>query len=167
MTTQQKLTEELKMFEPFFNGQNLNKSNLQSVFFVEEDNMTFGSPNKFDGKKNFPQNCMGAERYFVAEFWFEYPSAMRLPSTYFIYSHIFQLDLTQLEIELKAELENNNFAGYKILSDPESVAVFVESNYDTIKHLLFGKNGKDDYRTLAQEMVKKRGQTVGKGFGLG
>ena len=76
------------------------------------------------------------------------------------------MDLTQLEIELKAELKKNNLAGYKILSDPESVAVFVESNYDIIKHVLFGKNGKDDYRTIAQEMVKKRGQTVGKGFGL-
>ncbi|WP_395050302.1 hypothetical protein [Flavobacterium sp.] len=161
------MPEELKMFESFFNGQNLNKCNLRSVFFVEDDMMTFGSPNKFDGKKNFPVNCKGAKKYFVAEFWYEYPSAMRLPSTYFIYSHIFQLDLTQLEEDIKIEKENNNLVGYEILSDPESVAVFVESNYDTIKHVLFGKNGKDDYRTLAQEMVKKRGQTVGKGFGLG
>jgi|GEM_PF-6968050 len=166
MSINKNLPNELKMFEPFWNGQNLNKSNLQSVFFVEEDNMTFGSPNKFDGKKNFPQNCMDAERCFVAEFWFEYQSAMRLPRTYFVYSHIFQLDLTQLEIELKAELENNNLARYKILSDPESVAVFIESKYDNIKHLLFGENGKDDYRTLAKEMVKERGRLVGKKFGI-
>ena len=96
MNTKQQLQETLELFTPLFDGQNLNEDYsqyLQTVYFVEKDKMKFESQsglfNTFEGKKSFIQNCIGAEICFVAEFWFEHPSAIRLPSTYFIYSHIF------------------------------------------------------------------------------
>lgn len=165
MSTQQILPEELRMFESFFDGQNLNKSNLNSVFFVEEYHMTFGSPNKFDGKKNFPKNCQGAKKYFVAEFWFEYPEEIRLPQNYFVFTHVFQLDVNHLEIEIKDELEKNNLSINSDITSPEKIAIFIENDYDTINHLLFDR-GKDNHRLLAKEIVKKINQTVGKGYGL-
>jgi hypothetical protein len=155
MKTQQNLPEELKMFEPLFNGPYLNQSNLKSVFFVERKKMIFNSPNIFGEKKNFPSDneC----DYFVAEFWFEYPSINKQQSTYFVYSHIFNLKLEDLAKEI--EIENKSLTEYEILSTPEMVAEMIEKNYDNVKSILLDINENGDYKSLAIKIVEYRGKT--------
>lgn len=155
MSTDQNFPEELKMFEPLFKGEYLNKNNLQSVFFVEENKVTFDSTNNFQAYKNFPK------QYFVAEFQFPYSSGMRI-GNYFVLSHVFQLDLAQIKTEIE------EIGGAPILYNPKSVAVFIEKNFDsvTVQKILFGENGNDIYSTLAQEMLKKGGGTIGREFGM-
>lgn len=165
MSTEQKLPEELKMFETLFNGENLNQSNLKSVFFVERENMTFNSPNIFDNKKNFPRDNEGD--YFVAEFWFEYPSNNKHPSTYFVYSHVFYLDLEKLAEEIKEELDKKNIHSYSKISTPELFAKYVELNYDKVKKALLNISVNNDYKPLSIMICNDRGAYSGKGdFGL-
>jgi hypothetical protein len=163
MTTKQQLSETLELFSPLFGGLNLNEDYshyLHTVYFVEKDKIKFephsGLSNKFEGKKNFPIGCENFDHYFVAEFWFPYTTGTN-EGNYFVFSHVFQLDLVQLSTEINSiEKERPTvIAAFNTeLSIGENVAFLFQERPDFLKDFLFDHNHRMyDYRSLAQKFI--------------
>lgn len=176
MNTKQKLAETLGLFSPLFSGLNLNEDYshyLHTVYFVEKDKIKFephsGLSNKFEGKKNFPIGCEKFDHYFVAEFWFPYTTGTN-EGNYFVFSHVFQLDLLQLSTVIEAiEKERPNVIAEfnRELVVGENVAFLLQERPDFLKDFLFDHNHRMyDYRSLAQKFISVKALLLEKVSGI-
>lgn len=176
MNTKQQLEETLGLFSPLFDGEHLIEDYsqyLQTVYFVAKDKMQlephFGLSNKFEGKKNFPLGCEKFDNYFVAEFWFPY-SAGENVGNYFVFSHVFQLDLAQLsdEIGIVEKERPRVIAEFnRELAVGENVAFLLQERPDFLKDFLFDHNHRMyDYRSLAQKFISVKALLLEKVSGI-
>lgn len=172
----QQLEETLGLFSPLFGGQHLNEDYsqyLQTVYFVEKDQMKFephfGLSNTFEGKKNFPIGCEKFDDYFVAEFWFPYVAGAKV-GNYFVLSHVFQLDLTQLNTAIEAIEKERPEVGAAFNAElvvGENIAFLLQERPDFLKDFLFDHNNRMyDYKSLAQKFIGVKALLLEKTSGI-
>lgn len=176
MNFKQQLASTLELFSPLFDGKHLIADcsrYLQTVYFIEKDKMKYephsGLFNKFEGKKNFPIGCEKFDNYFVAEFWFPYLAGTN-EQNYFVFSHVFQLDLVQLSTKIEAiEKERPNVIAEfnKELVVGENVAFLFQERPDFLKDFLFDHNHRMyDYQSLAQKLLGVKSLLLEKVLGI-
>lgn len=157
---QKKLIATLEMFKPFLEGNNLStemSDYLETVYYVPREKMSFyngitNTSNLFDKTKIFPVSADNTEGYFVAEFWFPYLTGGIIKSNYFMISHVFKLDIKQIEIELN-KIHNADKPKSELL-EPQKIACILQEHFKE-KHTSFlNENGKEDYKNLAKILLE-------------
>lgn len=157
---QKKLTAILEMFKPFLEGNNLStemSDYLETVYYVSKEKMSFydgitNTSNLFDKTKIFPVSANNTEGYYVAEFWFPYLVGGIIKSNYFMISHVFKLDIKQIETELnKIPDADGRIFG---LLEPQKIACILQEHFKEKHSSFLNENGKEDYKTLAEILYK-------------
>jgi hypothetical protein len=154
---QKKLAETLEMFKPLLEGNNLStemSDYLETLYYVPREKMSFyngitNNSNLFDKTKLFPVSADNSEGYFVAEFWFPYLVGGIFKSNYFMISHVFKLDIQQIEAELN-KLSNAEKSIFKTIVDPKNIAFVIQERYKKFIPYLSGENGKEDYEKITE-----------------
>jgi hypothetical protein len=157
---QKKLAATLEMFKPFLEGNNLSSEMsdyVETVYYVPREEMSFYkgityTSNLFDKTKIFPASADNTEGYFVAEFWFPYLVGGKFKSNYFMISHVFKLDITQIEVELN----KIPYADGRIseLLEPRIIACILQEHFKEKYSFFLNENGKEDYKILAEILYK-------------
>lgn len=116
------------------------------------------------------QNLVGQRNgYFLVQ------SILPFNHSNFILAHTFKLDFTQLEIELRMMIKNDeelfkeyhdSKMGYGIFSYERIAILFEETYLDSHKFLACFNGKGDDYKSIAELIIKKRGRLAGKIFGF-
>lgn len=164
-----KLDETLEMFKPFLEGNNLSNEMsdyLKTVYFVPRKDMFFYDgkyklSKPFDGTKTFPLSAHNTEGYFVAEFWFPYSNeSIRKNCKYFMISHVFKLDFTHINMEVK-RLSNGKFE-----LGIEDLAYGIQEFYHLLHKYLLMENDKDDLNEIAKILYSNRIQIIASDYNV-
>jgi hypothetical protein len=118
---------------------------LETVYYVPESQDTNGG-------------------YFVAEFWIPYSDGVFIKEKSFKISHVFRLDIQQIEAELN-KLSNAEQNTFKTLLDPKNIALVMQK-YKIFIPFLSGENGTEDYGKIAETLPKYYGHIIGEGYGI-
>jgi hypothetical protein len=157
---QKKLIATLEMFKPFLEGNNLStemSDYLETVYYVPREKMSFyngitNTSNLFDKTKIFPVSADNTKGYFVAEFWFPYLTGGIIKSNYFMISHVFKLDIKQIETELnKIADADGRIPG---LLEPQKIACILQEHFKEKHSFFLNENGKEYYKILAEILYK-------------
>ena len=128
-----KLERNFEIFKPFLQSNNLSAEmydNLETVYYVPE------SPEIEDGN-------------FVAEFWIPYCDGVFIKEKSFKISHVFRLDIQQIEAELN-KLSDAEKSIFKTILDPKNIAFVIKEHYKKFMPYLSGENGKEDYKRITE-----------------
>ena len=164
---QKKLEATLEMFKPFLEGNNLStemSDYLETVYYVPREKMSFyirktNTSNVFDDSKIFPISAHNTEGFYVAEFWFPYLEGGIKKGNFFMISHVFKLDIQQIEAGLN-NLHDADKNRFKILLKPENIAYVIQEHYKENKPSLLKENGVENYNILAEILYKNWSKIV-------
>jgi hypothetical protein len=145
---QDKLKRNFEIFKPYLQSTNLSAEmheSLETVYYVPE------SQDTKDG-------------YFVAEFWIPYCDGVFIKEKSFKISHVFRLDIQQIEAELN-KLSNAEKNRFKTILDPKKIAFLLQDKYEIFIPFLSGENGKEDYGKIAETLHKYYGHIISGDYG--
>ena len=131
---QEQLKRNFEFFKPFLQSINLSAemyTNLETVYYVPK---SIGTTN---------------EDYYVAEFWIPYTDGIFLKEKAFKISHVFRLDIQQIEVEL-SKLHDADESRFKTILDPKNIAFVMQEHYEKFIPYLSGDHGKNDYKEITK-----------------
>lgn len=147
---QNKLEKNFEIFKPYLQGTNLSAEmydNLETVYYVLSESSEIK-----DG-------------YFVAEFWIPYCDGVFIKEKSFKISHVFRLDIQQIEAELN-KISDAEKSRFETLLNPKNIAFVLKSFYSKYIPYLSGINGKEDYRKIAEILYNNYEYIVGRDYGI-
>lgn len=149
-----KIEDVIKLYEPFLKGMPLPSSEqnikVGESYFFKVSYIPENSIILIDGKK-----YENEDGYFKVEYGFHFKA------TNFCMGHIFKLDKTQIEYELKKLGESG------VISEIDIALIFSETYPNSHKLLAcFNESGMDDYVEIAKLILNKRGFLESKRFGF-
>jgi hypothetical protein len=130
---QEQLKRNFEFFKPFLQSINLSAEmheSLETVYYVPESQDTKGG-------------------YFVAEFWIPYCDGVFIKEKSFKISHVFRLDIQQIEVEL-SKLHDTHESRFKTILDPKNIAFVMQEHYEKFIPYLSGEHGKNDYKEITK-----------------
>jgi hypothetical protein len=164
--------EELKnVLSKFWDATPISSTNIKvgesicfTVKYFDETN-TDSLKNRFSQKQNYGGNT----GYFIVDAIFPFKNSN------FTLGHIFKLDFKQLQIEVNKILNNdeklfklypNSKVGEGVFGYDRIAIMFEETYLDSHKFLACFNGNRDDYKSIAELLIRKRGMIAGKEFGF-
>ncbi|GAA4053169.1 MULTISPECIES: hypothetical protein [Flavobacterium] len=145
---QDKLKRNFEIFKPYIQSTNLNTEmydNLETIYYT-------------------PESSEIKDGYFVAEFWIPYCDGVFIKEKSFKISHVFRLDIQQIEAELN-KISDAEKSRFETLLNPKNIAFVLKSFYIKFIPYLSGENGKEDYGKIAEILYNYYGFIIGSRYG--
>ena len=143
-----KLEKNFEIFKPYLQSTNLSAEmydNLETVYYAPE-------PSEIK------------EGYFVAEFWIPYCDGAFIKEKSFKISHVFRLDIQQIEAELN-KLSDTEKSRFDTILNPKNIAFVLKNFYNKLIPYISGENGKEDYGKIAEILYNYYGFIIGGRYG--
>lgn len=133
---------------------NINQDKLKRNFelfksFLQSINLSVEMYDYLEIVNYFPESTEKLSGYFVAEFWIPYTDGIFLKEKSFKISHVFRLDIQQIEVEL-SKLYNADESRFKTILDPKNIAFVIQEHYEKFIPYLSGEHGIKDYKEFTK-----------------